>query len=104
MALAAQCVVACENVVNLVREPIECYRVVATAHRVESRTNPPTDQGVEHRRNIMRRGALRPLSSPARLRFPSAKEQSDQRPPRPPQRATTSGHAALLLPTKQKTG
>src|SRR5437868_2950559 len=48
MALAAQCVVACEHVVNLVREPIKCYRVLATAHRVEGRTNPPTDQGVEH--------------------------------------------------------
>jgi len=58
MALAAQCMIARENVVNIVREPIESDRVVAPAQRVKGLTNPPTDESVEHRLNIVRRARL----------------------------------------------
>lgn len=55
MALAAQRVIAREDVVNIVREPIEGERVVAAAQSVEDATNPPTDEGVEHDLKIVRR-------------------------------------------------
>jgi hypothetical protein len=71
MALATQCMIAREHVVNILREPVERERVVAAAQSVEDPTNPPTDQGAEHGLKIVRRPVLGRPRAASPPRFPS---------------------------------